>query len=178
MSGSNCCFLTCIHISQEAGKVVWCSHLLKNFSQFFFDPRSQRLWYSQWSRCFSGTLLLFLMIQWRLAVWSLFPLSFLKPAWTSGSSWFTYYWSLAWRLLSSTLLACEMSATCSTLNTLWHCLSLGLEWKLNLFQSCGHCWVFQICWHIECSTFTASSLRFESPPGSSAHWILQARILE
>ena len=35
MSGSNCCFLTCIHISQEAGQVVWYSHLLKNFPQFF-----------------------------------------------------------------------------------------------------------------------------------------------
>ena len=31
--------------------------------------------------------------------------------------------------------------------------------KSDFFQSCGHCWVFQICWHIECSTFTASSLR-------------------
>ena len=31
--------------------------------------------------------------------------------------------------------------------------------KTDLFQSCGHCWVFQICWHIECSTFTASSSR-------------------
>ena len=31
--------------------------------------------------------------------------------------------------------------------------------KTDLFQSCGHCWVFQICWHIECSTFTASSFR-------------------
>ena len=30
---------------------------------------------------------------------------------------------------------------------------------VDLFQSCGHCWVFQICWHIECSTFTASSFR-------------------
>ena len=29
--------------------------------------------------------------------------------------------------------------------------------KTDLFQSCGHCWVFQICCHIECSTFTASS---------------------
>ena len=46
---------------------------------------------------------------------------------------------------------------CSSLSILWHCLSLGLEWKL--FQSCGHCWVFQICWHIEWSTFTASSFR-------------------
>ena len=31
--------------------------------------------------------------------------------------------------------------------------------KPYLFQSCGHCWVFQICWHIECNTFTASSFR-------------------
>ena len=31
--------------------------------------------------------------------------------------------------------------------------------KTDLFQSCGHCSVFQICWHIECSTFTASSFR-------------------
>ena len=35
MSSSNCCFLTCIQISQEAGQVVWYSHLFKNFSEFF-----------------------------------------------------------------------------------------------------------------------------------------------
>ena len=34
MSSSNCCFLTCIPVSQEAGKVVWYSHLFKNFPQF------------------------------------------------------------------------------------------------------------------------------------------------
>ena len=34
MSSSNCYFLTCIHISQEAGKVVWYSHLFKNLPQF------------------------------------------------------------------------------------------------------------------------------------------------
>ena len=34
MSGSNCCFLICIQVSQEAGKVVWYSHLLKNCPQF------------------------------------------------------------------------------------------------------------------------------------------------
>ena len=33
MSSSTCCFLTCIQISQEAGKVVWYYHLLKNFPQ-------------------------------------------------------------------------------------------------------------------------------------------------
>ena len=35
----------------------------------------------------------------------------------------------------------------------------GIGMKTDLFQSCGHCWVFQMCWHIECSTFTASSFR-------------------
>ena len=34
MSSSNCCFLTCIQVTQEAGQVVWYSHLLKNFPQF------------------------------------------------------------------------------------------------------------------------------------------------
>ena len=34
MSGSNCCLLTCIQISQEAGQVVWYSHLFQNFPQF------------------------------------------------------------------------------------------------------------------------------------------------
>ena len=32
--GSICCFLSCIQVSQEAGKVVWYSYLLKNFPQF------------------------------------------------------------------------------------------------------------------------------------------------
>ena len=42
-----------------------------------------------------------------------------------------------------------------------HSLALpffGIVTKTDLFQSCGHCWVFQICWHIECSTFTQHHL--------------------
>ena len=34
MSSSNCCILTCIQVSQEAGQMVWYSHLLQNFPQF------------------------------------------------------------------------------------------------------------------------------------------------
>ena len=34
MSSSNCCFLTRIQVSQEAGQVVWYSHVFKNFPQF------------------------------------------------------------------------------------------------------------------------------------------------
>ena len=50
------------------------------------------------------------MIQQMLAIWSLVPLPFLKPAWAYGSSQVIYCWSLTWRILSITLLACEMSA--------------------------------------------------------------------
>ena len=35
MSNSNCSFLTCIQISQEAGQVVWYAHLFQDFPQFF-----------------------------------------------------------------------------------------------------------------------------------------------
>ena len=34
MSSSNCCFLTCIQVSQEAGQVLGYSHLFQNFPQF------------------------------------------------------------------------------------------------------------------------------------------------
>ena len=99
------------------------------------------------------------MIQWMLAIWFLVPLPFLNPICTSGSSRFTYCGSLPWRILSITLLAWEMHTI------VWyfeHSLAFpffGIRMKTDLFQSCGHCWVFQIYWHIECSTLTASSFR-------------------
>ena len=34
MSSSDCCFLTCIQVSQEADQVVWYSHFFQNFPQF------------------------------------------------------------------------------------------------------------------------------------------------
>ena len=43
------------------------------------------------------------MIQRMLPIWSMIPLPFLKPTWTSGSSRFTYCWSLAWRILRITV---------------------------------------------------------------------------
>ena len=52
----------------------------------------------------------FSTIQRMLAIWSLVPRPFLNLAWTSWISWFPYCWSLPWRILSITLLACEMSA--------------------------------------------------------------------
>ena len=51
MSSSNYCFLTCIQVSQEAGKVVCHSHHLKNFPQFvvIHTPHSSTLaWKIPW----------------------------------------------------------------------------------------------------------------------------------
>ena len=58
--GSNCCFLICIHISQEAGKMVWYSHLLKNFPQFLMIHSVKGFGIVNEADFFSGILLLFL----------------------------------------------------------------------------------------------------------------------
>ena len=134
MSSSNCCFLICTQISQEAGQVVWYFHLFQNFPQFvvIYIVKGFGI-ISKKEVDVSLELSCFLMIQGMLAIWSLVPLTFLNTAWTSGSSWFTYCWSLAWRILSITLLVCEMSAI------VWefeHSLELPFFWigmKTELF---------------------------------------------
>ena len=47
MSSSNCCFLTCIEVSQEAGQVVWYSHLFQNFPQQIWKTQQ---WPQDWKR--------------------------------------------------------------------------------------------------------------------------------
>ena len=73
-------------------------------------------------------LLLFSIIQQMLAIWSLVPLPFLNPTWTSGSSWFTYCWSLAWRILSITLLAWEKFLLEADI---WGPILTGVDWLTN-----------------------------------------------
>ena len=89
--GSNCCFLTCIHVSQEVGKVIGYSHLFKNFPEFVvihtvkgFSIVNEAEIDVFWN------FLAFSMIQWMVAIWSLVPLPFLNPACTPGNSWFMY----------------------------------------------------------------------------------------
>ena len=51
---------------------------------------------------------------------------------------------------------------CAIVQWLAHSLVLpflGIGVKVGLFQSCDHCWAFQICWHNECKTLMASSFR-------------------
>ena len=154
MSSSNCCFPTCIQVSQEAGQVVWCSHLFQNFPLFlvihtvkgfginkaeidvflelscFFDDPVDVGYLISGSSAFSKT---------SLNNWKFMVHIMLKP----GLENFEYYFTSMWD-----------ECNCAVVLVFF-----GIGMKTDLFQSCGHCWVFWICWHFECSTFTASSFR-------------------
>ena len=57
--------------------------------------------------------------------------------------------------------SCPSSRWCNCA-VVWAFFGIAFLWDWNenyLFQSCGHCWVFQICWHSECNPLTASSFR-------------------
>ena len=100
---------------------------------------------------FSWNPLAFCMIQQMLAVSSLVHLPFQNPACTSGIFWFTYCWTLARRILSITFASKWNECNCMGV---WTFFGISFLWDWN-----ENCWVFQICWQIECSTFTASSFR-------------------
>ena len=131
MSSSNCCFLTWIQISQEAGQAVLYSHLFQNFPQFIvihtvkgfgIVNKAEIDTFLELSCFFNDPVDVGNLVSGSSA--------FSKPAWTSGSSWFTCNWSLAWKILSITLSYCvRWVQLCGSLSILWHCLSLGLEWK-------------------------------------------------
>ena len=111
-----------------------------------------------------------------LAIWFLVPLPLLNLAWTSGISWLMYCWRLSWRILNITFLAREMNIIVRSFE---HSLALpffGIVMKTDLFQSCGHCWVFQICQHIECNTFKTSSFRiWNSSTWAIVHGVTKVR---
>ena len=94
-----------------------------------------------------------------MAIWFLGPLPLQNPACISGCSQFMYCWSLAQRILNITRLACEIKAIVQYFEFSLPLPFLGDYMKTDLFQFCGHCWVFQLSWHIEWSTFTAPSFR-------------------
>ena len=111
MSSSNCCFLTCIQVSQEAGQVVWYSHLLNNFPQFVVIHTFKGIGivnkaevdvFLELSCFFSDPIDVGNLISGSSA--------FSKSSLNIWSSQFTYCWSLPQRILSITLLVCEMSA--------------------------------------------------------------------
>ena len=89
MSGFSCCCLSCIQVSQEAGQVVWYSHLFQNFPQFIVTHtvkgfgivnKAEIDVFLELSCFFNDPADVGNLISGSSA--------FLKPAWTSGSSWF------------------------------------------------------------------------------------------
>ena len=133
MSSANCCFLTCIQISQEAGKVVSYSHLFQNFPQFvvihtvkdfgivnkaevdvflefscfFYDP-------TEVGNLTSGSSA---FSKFSLNLWKFLVHVQLKAGLENFENYFTSVWD-----------ECQL---CGSFNILWHCLSLGLKWKLT-----------------------------------------------
>ena len=88
MSHSNCCFLTCIQIYQEAGQVVWYSHFVKNFLQSVVIHTVKGFGVVNEADVFMELLLL---IQWMLAIYS-------------GSSAFSKSSLYIWKFLAHVLL--------------------------------------------------------------------------
>ena len=135
MSSSNCCFLTCIHVSQEAGQAVWYSHLFQNFPQFIVIHTVKGFGIVNKAGVDVLLELSFLRIQQMLAIWSLVPLPFLIPAWTSRSSWFMYCWSLEnfEHYFASVLDECNCVVV-------WTFFAIALLWDWN------ENWPFPVLW--------------------------------
>ena len=137
MSSSNCYFLTCIQVSQEAGQVVWYSHLFQNFPQFIVIHTVKGFGIVNKAEIVFWNSLPFSMIQHMLAIWPLVPLPFLKPAWTSGSSQFMYCWSLAWRILSIYFTSLWDECNCVVV---WAFFGIAFLWDWN------ENWPFLVLW--------------------------------
>ena len=97
--------LTCMLVSQEAGKVVWYSHLFKNFPQLVVIHTVKG--FSIVSEAEVDVFLEFSCFLYDPV--DVDSLPFLYQVCISRSSWITCCWSLAWRILNITLLACEVS---------------------------------------------------------------------
>ena len=78
----------------------------------------------------------FSMIQQMLAIWYLVSLPSLNPAWTSGSSWFTYCWSLTWENFEHYFASVRWMQLCCSLNIA--CTAFLWDWNIN--------WPFPVLW--------------------------------
>ena len=160
MSSSDCCFLTCRQVSQETGQVVWYSHLFKNFPQFVVIHIIKGFG---------------IVNEAEVDIFVEFPCFLYDPVdvgnFLSGSSAFSksslYIWKFSVHILlkpglkefEHCLAGMWNEHSCTVVRTFLALPFFGIGMKTDFFQFCSHCWVFQTCWHFECSTFTASSFR-------------------
>ena len=158
MSYLTYCLLTQIQVSQEARKVVWYSHIFKNFPQFVVIHTVKG---------FS------VVNEAEVDVFLKFPCFLDNPAnvcnLISSSSSFSKPSLDIWKFLVHIMLKPSLQdfeydltrmgneCDCPVINSFFGKLFLGIGMRIDLFQFCGHCWVFQICWHNEYKTLMASS---------------------
>ena len=133
MSSSNYCFLTCIQVSQEAGQLVWYSHLFQNFPQFIVIHTVKGFGivnkagidiFLELSCFFDDPADIGNLISGTSAFWK----NHLQHLEVHGSriaeGWLGGFWALLYECVRWVQLCCGLSI-------LWDCLSLGLEWKLT-----------------------------------------------
>ena len=136
MSSSNCCFLTCIQVSQEVGQVVWYSHYFQNFPQFIVI-HTVSLRHKQWSRsrCFSGIPFFFhdptfvsnlisgssAFSKTSLNIWKFMVHVLLKPGLENFEHYFTSVWDerncavVCKQLIDGSSFCCSIAKPCLTL---------------------------------------------------------------
>ena len=92
----------------------------------------------------------------------------------SGTSAFSKFSLNIWKFSVHVLLKPSLENFEHYLASMWDECNFVLVWtffgigmKTDFFQSCGHCWVFHICWHFKYSTLTASAFRI----WNSSSWI-------
>ena len=104
------------------------------FSCFFYKP-------TDFGNLISGALAFYKS---NLNIWKFTVQVLIKP----GLENFKHYFASMWD-----------EYNCALVWAFFGLLFFGIGMKTDFFQSCGHCWVFHICWHAGCSTFTASPFR-------------------
>ena len=143
ISSADCCFLTCVQVSQEAGKVVWYSHPLKNFPQFvvihtvkgFNVVNEADVDIFLEFHCFSydpidvGNLISgsFAFPKSSLYVWKFLDHTLLRPSWKD----FEHYLASMWN-------ECNCLLVWTVFDISKNLQFLGTGMKTGLFQSCGH----------------------------------------
>ena len=184
MSGSNCCFLTHIQVRWSGMPIS------SRIFQFVVIHNSQ----SKHSIVNEGEVDVFLEFLCFLYdpdnIGNLISGSsaFSKPTWYIWKSWkFFVRVLLKPRLKDFEHYLARIRSECN-FTVVWTFFGITLlwDWNGNFFQSCVHCWVFQICWGIECST-SAASFRIwnssaqshsQSQKASMASLILQSSLVQ
>ena len=151
-----CCFLAHIQVSPETGEVIWSLRICHSL-----------LWSRVKGFCIVNEAEVDVFLEFPCFLHDPTNVGILisgSPAYLKPRMYISMF--LVHVLLKASLKDFEhnLGSTWNECNCMWfeHSMSLlffGIEMKTDLFHTGGHCWVFQICWHVECSTLAAASFR-------------------